>query len=324
MGRLERSLLLISTLSLFTSAAVSQPKYVPPTINGYPVVITGPPVLPDGSTLTGRVGNIFFPPAPRLDPNSWFRNVGWPEMPVSPTSRFYKNRGRTVLHTPGYLPPGRKERMEREMAQQQADWGDETATSPWLAIPPHRSPQPGAYLMPSASAKQAARYNKLPEVPVAASTDSSDVHRDQLRRAKAAGETQQQISLPVSSEETPWQGNLVSVTGPATINVKVEEQTLSVHLYGLDALAQDTISPQKARQFMENLMRGAELTIYPKTTSPDGVISGWIFKGPMCINREVITSGYAAWNQQEAPNEEKLKTLQAAAQAAKRGLWGSQ
>ncbi|MBV9868778.1 MAG: thermonuclease family protein [Abitibacteriaceae bacterium] len=269
------------------------------------------------------MGNIFYPPAPGLNADNWLRNSGRMRQPALHTGSFYKNGGRTVLHTPGYLPPGRKERMEREMAQQQADWSDETTTSPWLAIPPHRSPQPGAYPMPSASAEQAARYNQLPEVPVAASADSSDVHRDQLRRAKGAGETQQQLSLQAASEETPWHGSLVSVTGPAVITVKVDEQTFSVKLYGLDAVDQDTSSTQKARQFIEELVRGGELTVYPKATSPDGIISGWVFKGPICINREVIASGYAAWNQQEAPGEEKLKTLQVTAQATKRGLWGS-
>ena|GEM_PF-3416365 len=326
--------------------AGADPDYPLPNINGYPLPIV--PSMVD-ITILGPDGHqiMHYGYGTRGSVAALARRIQQGKIPNPyslPMSGIYKLRnvpgatqpGVRIRHTPRYMPPGRKERLEREAREAQGYEGSEAdpADPESLLAKPTTDVAPRAfqfyYPRPNPSAQQEEQYNRLQQVAVAADAASPGVYRAQLKRelAELAAQPQNQPQEEPSADgATVLHGTVIKIESPVTLTVKVDDQLLPIKLYGLSTIGNDTAGLEKGLQFLKRLSQGAELTIYPQRTQTnesstgDQVISAWVFNGPVCLNRELLTNGYAAWDKHQAPDELKLAHLEADARAARRGLW---
>lgn len=117
-------------------------------------------------------------------------------------------------------------------------------------------------------------------------------------------------------------GKVVGVSDGDTISVMRGSRAVKVHLHGIDCPEQGQPFGKRAERFTSEWAFRKEVKVQVQTTDRYGRIVGEvILPDGINLNQELVGAGLAWWSRKYAPNDRKLKALEAGARAAKRGLW---
>lgn len=147
------------------------------------------------------------------------------------------------------------------------------------------------------------------------------------------------VAAPAMAQKA-FKGKVTAVkTGDTLIVLRGKAKT-TVWLYGVDAPAPATSLGAVARRLTHGLVLGKVVTVKPRGKArPGGVVAGISVERtesmdlmndgshrPVVITRflaeELLKAGLARWDRKQAPGAKRLRTLEAVARTAGRGIWG--
>jgi len=116
-------------------------------------------------------------------------------------------------------------------------------------------------------------------------------------------------------------GRVVKVSDGDTITVLTAGNVpVKVRLAEIDAPENGQAFGKKAKEALAGLVAGHEVTVESSKRDRYGRVLGEVFLGPRNVNRWLIEHGWA-WQYRAYSRNPDLCRLEAAARAAKRGLW---
>jgi micrococcal nuclease len=170
------------------------------------------------------------------------------------------------------------------------------------------------YATPRATRRPAASTGQTPDL----SIEVAQPIRATARRTTAP------LPAPVTVPQE-FTARCIGVSEDDTITVLYQKgttkQSVKVRLYGIDAPESKQAYGTQAKKHLSEMIVGKNVRLYAQGTDQHGRLLAWVFVGKECANARQVEDGFAWWYQQYAPDEKKLSELQAAAKAAKRGLW---
>jgi endonuclease YncB( thermonuclease family) len=124
-------------------------------------------------------------------------------------------------------------------------------------------------------------------------------------------------------------GTVAYVTDGDTLAVKdAQGDLVTVRLSGVDTpekawRGQWRAQPfsAQATRFTTELVAGKAVTVRLKPDETHGRAVGEVFVDGRSLNRELLRAGLGWWNRRYEPHDHDLQRLEAAARAARRGLW---
>jgi len=126
------------------------------------------------------------------------------------------------------------------------------------------------------------------------------------------------------------EGRVVHVNDGDTAIVDVDGRSLRVRFYGVDAPeAQNRDWPAQpysraATRFMRTLLGGRKVRVRLTGERTHAREVGEVFVDGRSASQAIVAAGLAWWNDRFAPRDRELERLQAAARAARSGLWQQQ
>jgi endonuclease YncB( thermonuclease family) len=138
--------------------------------------------------------------------------------------------------------------------------------------------------------------------------------------ATGNGKGQAQADSRVPLED--FTGKVVGVADGDTISVMHGGKAERIRLYGIDCPEKAQAFGTKTKQFTAALVFGQDVTIKPKSRDRYGRTVGEVLLADgRNVNQELVKAGLAWWYERYAANDTTLQELEAAARAAKAGLW---
>lgn len=125
------------------------------------------------------------------------------------------------------------------------------------------------------------------------------------------------LSLPASGEEL--KGKVVLVSEGDTLTIEVHEP-VTVRVEGIDCPEPGQPFFDKARQLTASLVLGKIVQATTMGKDSDGRTRARVCVGTRCLDAELLRAGLA-WHDRQRDQSQALAQLEAAARAAKRGLW---
>ena len=127
---------------------------------------------------------------------------------------------------------------------------------------------------------------------------------------------------PSAPAARSWTGKCVGVTDGDTIRVLHDGREEKIRLSGIDAPEKAQALGQRAKQATSALVFGQVVTVVRHDTDRYGrTVADVVTAEGRNVNRELVSAGMAWWYRQYAPGDRDLEQREAAARAAKRGLW---
>lgn len=119
-----------------------------------------------------------------------------------------------------------------------------------------------------------------------------------------------------------FSGNVVGISDGDTITVlKGGREQVKIRIYGIDA-------PEEKQAFGERSKQELARLIFKKTIRYDevdvdryGRTIARVYIGDMDAGTEMVMRGFAWWYREYAPKESVLRSAEAEARTARRGLW---
>ncbi len=115
-------------------------------------------------------------------------------------------------------------------------------------------------------------------------------------------------------------GKVVSVTDGDTVTLLVNQKTLKVRLYGIDAPETKQSFGNKSKQALAAMVFGKVITLKKTGKDKYGRILGIIHYLDSDINAKMVEGGWA-WHYKYYNDEERLASLETKARNSKLGLW---
>lgn len=121
-------------------------------------------------------------------------------------------------------------------------------------------------------------------------------------------------------------GQCVGIVSGDTVMVADETyEQLRVRLYGIAAPTPQQPFAPEAIKYLTDTAFLKHVMVYTQRRDPDDTVLAWVFiatpQGQVCLNRDLVSHGYAWWNRPQAPGEMMLGLTEAEAKGARRGLW---
>ncbi len=117
-------------------------------------------------------------------------------------------------------------------------------------------------------------------------------------------------------------GKVVSIADGDTITVLLDETQIKVRFHGIDCPESKQDFGTAAKNFTAEQCFEQVVTVVVTDTDRYGRKVGLvILDDGRVLNHELVAAGLAHWYRDYAPHDDTLKTLEAEAKAAKRGVW---
>jgi micrococcal nuclease len=117
-------------------------------------------------------------------------------------------------------------------------------------------------------------------------------------------------------------GKVLRVFDGDTIEVLLESGNIRVRLHGIDAPERDQPQAATARAWLARQIQSQSVQLEPITQDQYDRVVARIFLGERNINSELVAQGHAwAYRHYMRRSDRKLCELEAAARAARRGVW---
>lgn len=118
-------------------------------------------------------------------------------------------------------------------------------------------------------------------------------------------------------------GQVVSVLDGHTVELLHNGKTERIRLYGIDCPGKNQPYSENAKETTSTLVFAQEVSLHVYGKDKRRRILAEVFLADGTnVNHELIKAGWCRWYRKHAPKDEILKTLEAEAQDAKKGLWG--
>jgi len=122
-----------------------------------------------------------------------------------------------------------------------------------------------------------------------------------------------------------YQAEVISVIDGDTLEVLYLGNPVRIRLYGIDSPKKGQPYGTKAKSQLSSLAFAKTVIVTPKDIDRYGrTVAEIILQDGTSINQEMVKSGYAWWFEKYAPLDNNLKSLEAEARLARRGLWVDQ
>ena len=121
-----------------------------------------------------------------------------------------------------------------------------------------------------------------------------------------------------------WSGKVIGVADGDTITVLNDKHPVKIRLYGIDCPEKRQPFGKRAKQFTSDLVFGKDVDIEPVAVDRYGRTVAFVRVESVRVNEELIKEGLA-WvylHYCKLPLCTDWQSLELAAQAEKRGLWG--
>jgi len=119
-----------------------------------------------------------------------------------------------------------------------------------------------------------------------------------------------------------FRGPVAKVLDGDSLVVLKQGRPIEVRLYGVDCPERDQPYEREARSFTARLALRQEVTVRGRTVDEYGrVVAEVRLPDGRWLNQELVRAGLAWWYQRYAPDNAELRRLEAAARAARLGLW---
>lgn len=120
----------------------------------------------------------------------------------------------------------------------------------------------------------------------------------------------------------PWAGRCVSVSDGDTISVRHRGSEVRVRLNAVDCPEGGQAFGNVARHFTSDLVFRKVVTVRPTDTDRYGRTVGDVLTPEgRSLNEALVEAGLAWWYRRYAPDDRRLRALEAEARDARRGLW---
>jgi micrococcal nuclease len=124
---------------------------------------------------------------------------------------------------------------------------------------------------------------------------------------------------PISNQQTS--GNVVKVSDGDTIEVLVDNKSVRIRLFGIDAPERGQAFNVKAREFLASLVAANEITYEVVDIDQyKRVVADVFLSDGTHVNARMIEEGFA-WHYKQFSDDEDLDRLEREARAQKKGLW---
>jgi micrococcal nuclease len=117
-----------------------------------------------------------------------------------------------------------------------------------------------------------------------------------------------------------WSGKCVGVSDGDTISVMHEGKAEKIRLYGIDCPEKGQPFGKRAKQFTSDMVFGKSVEVKPTTTDGYGRTVAWVYKGDICLNKELLRVGLA-WHYKKYSQDKEQAVLEEEAMEQKAGLW---
>ena len=119
-----------------------------------------------------------------------------------------------------------------------------------------------------------------------------------------------------------FSGKVVAISDGDTIRVMHNGSAERIRLWGIDCPEKRQPFGTRASQFTGDLAFGKDVKVLVHDVDRYGrTVGEVILPDGRSLNRELVRAGLAWWYQHYAPYDRELERLEAAARAARRGLW---
>ena len=120
----------------------------------------------------------------------------------------------------------------------------------------------------------------------------------------------------------PYTAKVIGITDGDTIKVlTLNKEQVKIRLAEIDTPERKQPWGKRAKEALSELTIQKMVTVNPVTTDRYGRTVAHIYIGDLNVNKEMVRTGNA-WVYRKYMKDESLLTLEAEAQATKRGLWG--
>ena len=130
------------------------------------------------------------------------------------------------------------------------------------------------------------------------------------------------LVFPFDGYAGQFTGKVVKIHTGDTIELLAEGGPIRIHLYGIHCPESDQPLAKEAMQYTSDLTFGKIVTVHITNTDRRSGKTGTVMlPGGKSLNSELIKAGLAWWNQQSAPADRVLQTLENSAKSNRLGLW---
>jgi endonuclease YncB( thermonuclease family) len=131
------------------------------------------------------------------------------------------------------------------------------------------------------------------------------------------------LCLGVSAEAATYSARVVAITDGDTLRAVHDGREISVRLRWIDAPERTQPFGDRATQALGALVSGQLVTVRDFGPGPDGArLADVVLADGRHVNRELVRQGWAWWFRRDS-RDTALGSLEAAARAARRGLWAA-
>jgi endonuclease YncB( thermonuclease family) len=124
---------------------------------------------------------------------------------------------------------------------------------------------------------------------------------------------------------SPWTGAVTAIIDGDTIEVDRDGVACRVRIHGVDCPEAGQPLAEEAREFTASLVGARDVTVTPVELDRLGRVVGDVTLSDgdsmRHLDRELLQAGLAWCYEPECPDAHDLKSLEAEARRAKRGLW---
>ncbi len=139
--------------------------------------------------------------------------------------------------------------------------------------------------------------------------------------ARAGDEFALPRGASAGGEQGDFRGEVVGVADGDTITVLREKASVKLRLQAIDCPEKDQPYGARAKLLTSELAFGKTVTVKVATRDQYGRLVAWVYlPGGKCLNEELLRAGLA-WHYVHYDKSKQLAGLEAAARAARRGLW---
>ena len=152
---------------------------------------------------------------------------------------------------------------------------------------------------------------------------------DSVAKARPKDEPFVESPSTISRADISWSapaydlsGRVVKVTDGDTITIlDANQKQHNIRLHGIDTPEYKQPSSRAATKALSDLVAGEGVGVDVKDTDSYGRTVGFVYKGNVNVNLEMVKSGYAWWYKKYAPFNDDLREAEERARIDKLGLW---
>ncbi|NUQ01545.1 MAG: thermonuclease family protein, partial [Armatimonadetes bacterium] len=129
-------------------------------------------------------------------------------------------------------------------------------------------------------------------------------------------------SRPAEQADGAWAGECVGVADGDTITVMHQGRGEKIRLNGVDSPEKGQAFGSTAKEYVSQRVFGREVRVQPLELDSYGRTIGEVYLADGShLNADLVSAGLAWWYREYAPDNADLRRREAAARAARRGLW---